>query len=276
MEENIWTEGLKKYPFLIMAHRGVWGGNIIENTIQAAALAFDSGADIVEIDVCRTSDGRYYLFHDQSEPRLLGKKNHFHTLSSNEINQCAVYNSIGSVSGYTLNTLSEFLKWLPENKLVNIDRSWKYWEDESFFALLKQSGKEKQVMLKSPVKKEFLDRFSKHGSHLFYMPIIHKAEEWTFVQSYDQIKTIGAELIVEHLTSPFLKDQSWLKESTEKRIIKVANAEKLGKDFNLFGGESDDVALFNKDKWVAFLDAGVDIIQTDWPYFLNIFREKML
>lgn len=275
MRESIWVKRLKEEPFLIMAHRGLWGGNIIENTIQSATLAFDSGADIVEIDVCRTSDKKYYLFHDNSERRLLRKEEPFHRLSSHVINQSEVYNSIGEVSGYTLNTLHEFLEWLPENKLVNMDRSWKYWEDETFFDLLRNSGKEKQLILKSPVKKVFLDNLSKQNAPFFYIPIIQKVEEWTQVQTYKQLNTVGAELVVSHLNSFFLREPSWLKDTMGQKLVTVANAEKLGSPFLLFGGKSDDVALFQKEKWEAFLDAGIDIIQTDWPYFLDLYRQQV-
>ena len=46
---------LAEKKVLIMAHRGVCGANIIENTMEAFELALRQGADILEMDVFRTT-----------------------------------------------------------------------------------------------------------------------------------------------------------------------------------------------------------------------------
>src|SRR5699024_7689259 len=104
-------------PFLIMAHRGTWGGNVIENTRQAAELAVRSGADIVELDVCRSVDGVFYLYHDGSEAQLLGIDNTFMELTSDDIDETVYRNSLGVSSGYQVEKLADFLAWLPNNYL---------------------------------------------------------------------------------------------------------------------------------------------------------------
>ncbi|NMA64834.1 MAG: hypothetical protein GX957_01155 [Clostridiaceae bacterium] len=43
----------------IAAHRGSCGGNIPPNTIAACEAAIAQGADILEVDVARSSDGRF-------------------------------------------------------------------------------------------------------------------------------------------------------------------------------------------------------------------------
>jgi glycerophosphoryl diester phosphodiesterase len=48
---------------MVAAHRGVAAG-AAENTIEAFANAIDVGADMVEFDVRRTSDGALIAFHD--------------------------------------------------------------------------------------------------------------------------------------------------------------------------------------------------------------------
>ena len=52
---------------LIAAHRGVCGGNIPCNTIQAFDIALRQGADIIELDVTRSSDGKMFVFHPGKE-----------------------------------------------------------------------------------------------------------------------------------------------------------------------------------------------------------------
>lgn len=274
MSKYLLKKKLEKHPFLIMAHRGFWGGNIIENTIESSALAFKAGSDIVEVDVCKTTDDRYYLFHDGNELKLFLNDKNFKEYTSKEIDSMPVYNSIGTISGTPIARLSDFLAWLPEDTFVNLDRSWDYWSDPNYFSLLKESGKEKQVILKSPVKKEHLDHFSKNGTGFYYVPIVKSKADCALVQSYPDIDTIGLELIVTDEESELL-DQVWLKELQEKGLLFVANAENLGENFNLFAGNNDDTAMFSEEKWQPFVDAGMTIIQTDWPNFLHAFRESI-
>ena len=48
---------------LIVAHRGVSGGNIPCNTLAAYEIALKQGADMIEIDVDMTADGKLFIFH---------------------------------------------------------------------------------------------------------------------------------------------------------------------------------------------------------------------
>ncbi|WP_423188679.1 glycerophosphodiester phosphodiesterase family protein [Alkalibacterium sp. f15] len=274
MSLNKFSKRLNNNLFLIMSHRGFWGGNIIENSMEASQLAYKAGADIVEVDVCKTSDDKYYLFHDGNEPKLLNRQENFKKLSSNEVENSKVYNSIGTVSGKKINTLSEFLQWLPENRLVNIDRSWDYWDDPDFFSIIKESGKESQLFFKSPVAKQHLDAFLKNGGGLYYVPILKNRAEFEQVRSYERIRMIGVELIVTDLKSELL-DSGWLKLIKYMGLFTVANSENLGPDFNLFGGITDDSVLFEETTWDAFTKRGIDIIQTDWPNFVRDYRESL-
>ena len=48
---------------LVAAHRGVSGANIPCNTIEAFNISLMQGADIVELDVCKSRDGKLVVFH---------------------------------------------------------------------------------------------------------------------------------------------------------------------------------------------------------------------
>ena len=52
---------------LLVAHRGVWAGNIPCNTIAAYEAALRQGADMIEIDVDYTADGKLIVFHPGME-----------------------------------------------------------------------------------------------------------------------------------------------------------------------------------------------------------------
>ena len=55
-------------PCLVIAHRGAWGPATpsapAENTLEAFEAAIALGADMIELDVRRTRDGRLVVFHD--------------------------------------------------------------------------------------------------------------------------------------------------------------------------------------------------------------------
>ena len=54
-----------------VAHRGLWGGEIVENSISAYQNAVLHGYPI-EIDVYLTKDGQLVSFHDEKLDRMTG------------------------------------------------------------------------------------------------------------------------------------------------------------------------------------------------------------
>lgn len=58
---------------LIVAHRGVSGGNIPCNTMAAYEIALKQGADMLEVDVSCSLDGKLFLFHPLMEHAHLNK-----------------------------------------------------------------------------------------------------------------------------------------------------------------------------------------------------------
>lgn len=57
------------YPVAVMAHRA-GGVESLENSVPAALNSIQMGADWLEVDVQRTKDGIYVLYHDESMQRL--------------------------------------------------------------------------------------------------------------------------------------------------------------------------------------------------------------
>lgn len=273
--ENKFREVLKYKKFMIMDHRGFWGGNIIQNTRKAAMLSYMAGADIVEIDVCRTSDGEYYLFHDGNEKVLLGEDRHFSKWTSEEIDSTSVINTTLTPSGYYVEKLKYFLEWLPEGKLINIDRSWFYFDDLNYINILRNSNKIDQMFLKSPVEEKYLEELNKLDFKVPFIPIVKKKEDLDTVLKYKNINTIGVEVIA-NSENHELFDCEWLLDLENKGYIILANSINLGVGYPLFANLTDDQALTetSTDPWGKMLDMGVNAIQTDWPNFLAEYRRK--
>ena len=52
-----------KENIIVVAHRGVTGGNIPCNTLASYEIALKQGADMIEVDVSISADGKLFLFH---------------------------------------------------------------------------------------------------------------------------------------------------------------------------------------------------------------------
>ncbi len=64
-------EALSRRPFSVVGHRGAAGVKP-ENTLASLEYAVENGADVVEVDVRATKDGKLILLHDESFERLVG------------------------------------------------------------------------------------------------------------------------------------------------------------------------------------------------------------
>jgi hypothetical protein len=72
-KERTFRNGLP-FKFRLMAHRG-GSREYVENTIPAFRNAYRLGADILEMDVQMTKDGKIVVFHDNIMDRMCGTKN---------------------------------------------------------------------------------------------------------------------------------------------------------------------------------------------------------
>ena len=62
----------RNYVFVVM-HRGDWR-HAPENSVGAIKGSIEHGADIIELDVAKTKDGRYVLLHDNVIDRVTDGK----------------------------------------------------------------------------------------------------------------------------------------------------------------------------------------------------------
>ena len=98
----------------IIAHRA--GGNLAsENTMLALTKAEEAGTDGSEIDVQRTKDGQYIVFHDTTFRRLCGVSSAPSDLTYAEIQKLKVRNTTGNdLPDQPIPTLEQMLKQVSE------------------------------------------------------------------------------------------------------------------------------------------------------------------
>lgn len=276
---------LENKKHLIAVHRGSWAGNIIQNTIPAYRNAFNMGADLVECDINRTTDGVLYSFHDGYENFLFHINKSIKCMSSSEINSLHPYNSVGFQNKNGIDTLDSILNWLPSNKLLNIDRAW-----DIFPYLLEELDKHpniiKNVIIKSPVNGSFhgvevndaLSVLSKHNVKYMYMAICNDLDDVKKALSLKDINLVGCELIAKKEDNALYKKET-IEYIHSKNLFTWVNAIELGnyKRDHLFGKLDDDISLENPDLgWGKLFEMNIDIIQTDWPALLYNYRKEKL
>lgn len=269
------NEELQSENFLIAVHRGSSMGNIIENTLPAFYAAMQSGANILEMDVIRSTDGKFYLFHDGNERRLLGQEKNIREMDSMFIESLYYQNNIGQVVNYKVEKLENVLTSLKgSGLLLNLDRSWDDWD--TLLSFLDQFDMADQIILKSPVNQSCLSILEQHPIKYPYMSIIKKLEEIDEVLTYQNINLTGLELIAKDRDSVFFRDDI-ICGIKEKGLFVWLNAIVLNDKDVLYAKYDDDQSIIKGPAygWGKLVEKGCDIIQTDWPHLLYKYRQEI-
>ncbi len=264
---------LEEKKHLIAVHRGCCGANIIQNTVNAFNTAFKMNGDMAEMDVIKSIDGVFYVFHDGTEKLNLNIEANIRTLSSREIDELYYYNEIGSKTSFKVERLDQVIKSFKDGELYNIDRAWDDFEELIDF--LDKYDVAEQLLLKAPAKEEVLKVLDAKGARYMFMPIVYKLEEIEEVLSYKNINTVAVELIAKTKEHEFFKDEI-IQDIKEKGLLVWVNAITLDCFTDLYAGCDDNVSIVeHPDKgWGILIDKGIDIIQTDWPSLLAEYRDK--
>ena len=75
-----------------IAHRGLWGGQVIENSLPAYQNAIDNNFPI-EIDLYSSNDGEIFCFHDFNLARMTGENSLIYQNSCKQLKKLRLQNS---------------------------------------------------------------------------------------------------------------------------------------------------------------------------------------
>lgn len=257
---------------LVAVHRGSSGGSIVENTGKAVAFAQAEGADIVEIDVMRSVDGSFHVFHNGYERLYFGMRRDIRTLTAAELDNLQYDDFYASAAGkYGVEKLSSLLSGYPD-VILNIDRSWPYWD--TLLGFLDKYPSPGRFLLKAPAREELLTQLRDHEVNYPFIPIVHTPDELDVVLNYSGINVVGVELIAEN-SSDALASRDVVKRIRDDNLLVYLNALNLPSRVPLFLGWDDEVSVFSGPEhgWGRLIEHGADIIQTDWPMLLNRYIE---
>lgn len=258
-------QGKQPPRVLIAAHRGRFGGNIVENTLPAFEAAIRCGANIVEADIRKTADGVMILYHDPSARRLLGLSGGVESYTLEELRAHPLLNVIGEPSGLYVNTLDEMLTALKGRVMINLDQCWSFLDE--VYDRVEAMGMLDQVLIKSrPPYDSAVAWLKSRGWAPSFIPVITRDEE---IPLYEGLPAEAKAPIVEvfarseqdQVLSPAfvasLRDRGrglWL------------NALSLLQNVTLCADHDDtlSVTISPDQGWGWLIDHGASVIQTDW------------
>lgn len=257
---------LKGSPLLV-AHRGVCGANIPCNSIASYIIALSQGADVVEIDVSKSKDGKFYVFHPGMEHVFLKSKGLWE-LDSSEIDKLRLLNQDSVETSYKVPTLEEVLLLLKDKAYINVD---KFWTDvEGISDVIRKCGVEKQVIVKAHVDEKALEAVTKYAPDFMFMPLIWHKDTVTDMLIKNGVNVIGAELLFSSEDDACVSDE-YIKEMHDKCLLLWGNSIIYNEKDVISAHHTDDISLYdNPDKgWGWLIDKGFDFIQTDWLLMLK-------
>lgn len=260
----------------VAAHRGRFGGSIPENTLAAFDVALKGGADIIETDIAKLSDGKFVLFHDPDIGRVTAGKGPVESYTYEALSKMELINVIGQPTEFYVNTLDEMLAHLKDRCLINLDKCWGYLDE--VFEQVMAYGMEKQILLKNHVTcKEDVLWMKRTGYQPVYVPVVQSENEIDAL--YDLLSEIDVnviEIFVENEETRLLSEE--FVTDMHRRGIRIwVNALDMGNNLSINGKRGDNKSLLESpdEGWGWYVKHGVDIIQTDWVTELTSYLERI-
>lgn len=253
---------------LIAAHRGVSSANIPCNNLVAYGIALRQKADIVEIDISRSIDGKLYVFHPGMEKPHLHSDRYIKDMTSDEVDKLVYVNQDDVPTSYHVNTLDEVLDLLKDRCYVNVDKFWMYMPEIT--ECIRRHGMEKQVIVKTPYEEKYFDEIERVAPDFAFIPMVPHTDKYTDMLLKRNINYVGAEVLFDKETDQVATDE-YIRSMHEKGLLVWINSIVYNEKDVISAHHTDDGALSGNpdDHWGWMLDKKFDIIQTDWCSMLK-------
>ncbi len=261
-----------KENLMLVAHRGFWGGNIPCNTIPAFDTALRQGADMIEIDLDRTKDGKLVIFHPGMERALLGFSETIGNLPWEFVKQLRYINIDDVPTQYGLPTFDEVLERYKGKCYINVDKFWTYPREIS--EAIRAHGMADQMVVKAKPTKEMLNIVEEFCADMPYMAIIRAEEELSQVDGR-KLNFVGSEVLFREDTAR-IASREFIEERHKKGEIVWCNSIVYDYRKVIAGGRNDDRAMAGdpEGSWGWIADRGFDLMQTDMVLEAALFLEK--
>lgn len=251
---------------IIVAHRGVTGGNIPCNTLPAYEIALLEGAHMLETDVSTTGDGELVIFHPGMEKDQLGAPHlDISHIPWSEVKELRYTNGDNVPTQFGLLKLDEFLEAFKGRCYINIDKFWG--APVEIYEAVKRHGMIDQVLVKSQLSENVIRVLEEVAPEIPFMPVVYEKvpPELAALKSR-RVNYVGVEVVFAHENSELCSDR-FLDELSADGKLSWVNSLIYNTKNQLSGGHSDDTAFtVSMDYgWGWLADKDFDMIQTDWP-----------
>lgn len=271
---NIWDSAKEK--ILVVAHRGAAGGNIPCNTLVSYETALKQGADMIEIDVEMSRDGKLFIFHPGMEPHHLGISEYICNMKADEIEKLRYVNYDRTPTQFPINTFDELLETFKGRCFINVDKFWGH--PKEIYETIKRHNMADQIVVKSSPSDKVFEVLEGLAPELAYMPIVRDTHPLHEKLLASKINYIGAEVLFTsedaEVASPAFFDKMH-----KDGCLVWGNAIIYNYKEQLSAGHSDDTALSQSMDlgWGWLAKRGFDLIQTDWTgMMVQYLKEKGL
>lgn len=258
----------RNYVFVAM-HRGDWR-NFPENSKGAILSSIALGADIVELDVQRTKDGRFILNHDATLDRTTTGKGKVSEYTLDEIKKFKMRDAKGKATDYEILTLEEALELTRGKIIMNIDKFTAH--PREILDAVAAVGALKEVLVKSlhdpDDARKFFGPYWKdvESGTLLYMPVIQFCWKKHKKAAHDLPLWLAKEPRKASMYEICIDAPKYATEFS--KVTEAKGSPRLWVNTmwdNLDAGHGDKRALLNpEDNWGWVLNQGATMIQTDY------------
>ena len=163
------TETAKDHV-IIVAHRGVAGGNIPCNTTTSYEIALRQGADMIEIDLNKTADDVLVLFHPGMEKSHLRTDKKIPELTYEEVKQLRYVNYDGTPTQFGVSAFDEILERFRGRCYINVDKFWDH--PVEIYHAIKRHNMIDQIVVKSGLSDKVLKVLEEVAPDVPFLPIV--------------------------------------------------------------------------------------------------------
>lgn len=262
-----------KENIIIAAHRGSCAGNIPCNTLAAYEIALKQGADMVEVDVSCSIDGKLFLFHPFMEHAHLNKLVLLNTLPYSLVEKFHYVNCDNTPTQFGISSFDDFLEQFKGRCYINIDKFWD--NPERIYKAVKRHNMTDQMLVKSRMNQKVVRVLKELAPELPFMPIVRDEHPMHSQLLSENINYVGVEVLFSDEGSTVASEE-FIRQMHRDNILVWVNSIIYNYKQQLSGGHSDDTALTLSEDygWGWLADRGFDVIQTDWVMMLIDYLER--
>ena len=265
-------EMIREKKILLVSHRGVCGGNIPCNSLQAFQAAINMGADMIELDVENSIDGELYLQHPGMEKVHLRMQDSITKFPAAVVDNFKLSNCDLTPTEWPIAKLEDAFKLLKGKCMINIDKFWN--NPKGIAELIRKYDMADQILIKTENKKEYLDAVEEYAPDIPYMTIAREVDDTFDDIMRRNINYVGNEVLFKTEDSPFATKEYVDMMHANGKIVWVNGLVYNYKDV-LAAYHNDDVSMYDDPEkgWGWLADRGYDLIQTDFLLPCRLFLE---